>query len=112
MTRSHRRSRTRAVLRATQALASVDQAHHLDDDVSDEHRRDGRRYAVVIDVPNPDQRLRLGMTAEVVLGGAQRQAAVRIPNSALSFRPAPEDLPYECAAPASCAIPALSPQCD
>ena len=44
-------------------------------------------YTAIIDVANPDERLRPGMTAEVVLEGARRPNAVRIPNSALAFRP-------------------------
>jgi len=43
--------------------------------------------AAMIDVDDPDQRLRPGMTASVVLEGSRRANAVRIPNSALSFRP-------------------------
>jgi HlyD family secretion protein len=49
-------------------------------------------YTVVIDVANPDERLRPGMTAEVVLAGAHRPTAIRIPNSALAFRPPAEVL--------------------
>lgn len=44
-------------------------------------------YTAIVDVGNPDERLRPGMTAEVTLGGARRDAAVRIPNNALAFRP-------------------------
>jgi HlyD family secretion protein len=44
-------------------------------------------YTIVIDVPNPDERLRPGMTAEVILTGARRASAVRIPNGALAFVP-------------------------
>jgi HlyD family secretion protein len=44
-------------------------------------------YTAVIDVPNLDERLRPGMTAEVVLDGANRPNVVRIPNGALAFRP-------------------------
>ena len=49
-------------------------------------------YTAIVDVSNPDERLRPGMTAEVALRGAHRQHAVRIPNSALAFRPPPEVL--------------------
>jgi HlyD family secretion protein len=49
-------------------------------------------YAAIIDVPNDDQRLRPGMTAEVTLTGARRTATTRIPNGALSFRPSPDEL--------------------
>jgi HlyD family secretion protein len=44
-------------------------------------------YATMIDVDNPDQRLRPGMTASVVVTGTRREDVVRIPNRALSFRP-------------------------
>jgi HlyD family secretion protein len=44
-------------------------------------------YAAMIDVDNPDERLRPGMTAEVVLQGMRRDNVTRIPNNALSFRP-------------------------
>jgi HlyD family secretion protein len=49
-------------------------------------------YTAIVDVANPDQRLRPGMTAEVVLSGSPREHVVRIPNPALSFRPPPEVL--------------------
>lgn len=48
-------------------------------------------YTAIVDVANPDERLRPGMTAEVVLSAAQHDHAIRIPNTALSFRP-PEDV--------------------
>jgi HlyD family secretion protein len=47
-------------------------------------------YATMIDVDNPGERLRPGMTASVVLRGARRANVVRIPNRALSFRPSPD----------------------
>jgi HlyD family secretion protein len=49
-------------------------------------------YTAIVDVANPDQRLRPGMTAEVVLSGTPRDHVVRIPNTALSFRPPPDVL--------------------
>ena len=49
-------------------------------------------YTTIVDVENIDQRLRPGMTADVVLPGARREHAVRIPNSALAFRPPPDVL--------------------
>ena len=49
-------------------------------------------YTGIIDVDNPDQRLRPGMTADVVLDGARRERAIRIPNGAIAFRPTPETL--------------------
>jgi HlyD family secretion protein len=49
-------------------------------------------YTGIIDVDNPDQRLRPGMTAAVALDGARRERATRIPNGAIAFRPTPEAL--------------------
>ena len=49
-------------------------------------------YTTIVDVANIDQRLRPGMTADVVLPGARREQAVRIPNGALAFRPPPDVL--------------------
>ena len=47
-------------------------------------------YATVIDVPNPDLRLKPGMTATVTLETARRDDAVRIPNTTLRFRATPD----------------------
>jgi HlyD family secretion protein len=44
-------------------------------------------YPTVIEVMNPNEKLRPGMTATVTLAGARRDAAVRLPNNALLFRP-------------------------
>jgi HlyD family secretion protein len=44
-------------------------------------------YTAIIEVANADERLKPGMTADVVLGGSRRQNAVRVPNSALAFQP-------------------------
>jgi HlyD family secretion protein len=49
-------------------------------------------YLAIVDVPNPDEKLRPGMTATVTLAGSHREDVTRIPNSALSFRPAPDVL--------------------
>jgi HlyD family secretion protein len=49
-------------------------------------------YTTIVDVANTDERLRPGMTADVVLPGMRREHAVRIPNGALAFRPPPEVL--------------------
>jgi len=49
-------------------------------------------YTAIVDVANPDLRLRPGMTAEVVVSESQRDHVVRIPNGALSFRPPPDVL--------------------
>jgi len=47
-------------------------------------------YPTIVDVANLDQRLRPGMTADVVLPVARREHAIRIPNGALAFRPPPD----------------------
>ena len=47
-------------------------------------------YSTVIDVPNPDLRLKPGMTANVNIEIAQRADVLRIPNAALRFRPTAE----------------------
>jgi HlyD family secretion protein len=49
-------------------------------------------YTAIIDVANPDERLRPGMTAEVTVVGARQSNVVRIPNGALAFRPLPDVL--------------------
>ena len=49
-------------------------------------------YTTIVDVANPDERLRPGMTALVVLGGSHRDNAIRIPNGALAFHPPPQVL--------------------
>ena len=47
-------------------------------------------YATVVDAPNPDLKLKPGMTATISLEIARRDDAVRIPSAALRFRPTPE----------------------
>jgi len=49
-------------------------------------------YDAVIDVANPDLKLKPGMTANVTVVYAERPDAVRVPNAALRFRPPPEML--------------------
>jgi HlyD family secretion protein len=49
-------------------------------------------YTAIVHVANPDNRLRPGMTAVVVLSGLRRDHTIRIPNRALAFRPPPEVL--------------------
>jgi HlyD family secretion protein len=44
-------------------------------------------YVTIIDVPNPDQKLKPGMTASVSVEIARSEDVLRIPNSALRFRP-------------------------
>ena len=47
-------------------------------------------YATVIDAPNPDLKLKPGMTATATIEIARRDDVVRIPNAALRFRPGSE----------------------
>jgi HlyD family secretion protein len=47
-------------------------------------------YATVIDVPNPQLKLKPGMTANVNIEIARRENTLRISNAALRFRPTPE----------------------
>ncbi|MDP7692238.1 MAG: efflux RND transporter periplasmic adaptor subunit, partial [Vicinamibacterales bacterium] len=47
-------------------------------------------YATVIDVPNNELKLKPGMTATVTLEIARSENILRVPNSALRFRPTPE----------------------
>ena len=47
-------------------------------------------YATVVDAPNPDLRLKPGMTATITLETARRENVLRIPNAALRFRPTNE----------------------
>jgi HlyD family secretion protein len=44
-------------------------------------------YATMINVPNPDFRLKPGMTANLKVQVAKRSATLRVPNAALRFRP-------------------------
>jgi hypothetical protein len=47
-------------------------------------------YQTVIDVPNPELKLKPGMTANVNIEIARRQNVLRVPNPALRFRPTTE----------------------
>jgi HlyD family secretion protein len=47
-------------------------------------------YVTVIDVPNPDRKLKPGMTANVTIEIARADGVLRVPNAALAFRPAAE----------------------
>ncbi len=46
-------------------------------------------YAAVLDVENPELKLRPGMTATVTIKSAEAKGQKRLPNAALRFRPAP-----------------------
>jgi HlyD family secretion protein len=47
-------------------------------------------YDAVLDVKNPDLKLRPGMTVNAVFVFAQRDDVIKVPNAALRFRPGPE----------------------
>ena len=47
-------------------------------------------YDAVIDVDNPDLKLRPGMTANVTFVAAEKEDVLRVPNAAMRFKPAPE----------------------
>jgi HlyD family secretion protein len=49
-------------------------------------------YVTVIDVPNPDLKLKPGMTATVAIELARSADALKVPNTALRFRPDAETL--------------------
>jgi len=48
-------------------------------------------YAAVIDAPNPERKLRQGMTASVTIVTNQRAEALRVSNAALRYRPAGDE---------------------
>jgi HlyD family secretion protein len=47
-------------------------------------------YSTVIDVPNPELKLKPGMTATVTIETARRDDVLRVPLSAVRFKPTPE----------------------
>jgi HlyD family secretion protein len=47
-------------------------------------------YDAVIDVANPDLKLRPGMTANITFIAAEKDNVMRVPNAAMRFRPTPE----------------------
>src|SRR5262249_53997756 len=63
-------------------------------------------YDAVIDVDNPDHRLKPGMTANVTFVYAERKGVLRIPSAALRFRPPPELLAVLAASSKGVALPA------
>lgn len=64
-------------------------------------------YDAVIDVANPELKLRPGMTANVNFVWAERKDALRVPNAALRFKPSADLAPA--ARPAGDARPAAPP---
>ena len=49
-------------------------------------------YAAIIDAPNPELKLKPGMTATVTIEVARREGVLRVPNAALRFKPAADVL--------------------
>ncbi len=49
-------------------------------------------YPVMLDVPNPDLKLKPGMTANVLVPVDTRQAVLRVPNASLRFKPDSADV--------------------
>ncbi len=49
-------------------------------------------YDAVIDVENPELKLKPGMTSNVTFVYAERESVLRVPNAALRFRPSPDML--------------------
>jgi HlyD family secretion protein len=49
-------------------------------------------YATIVEVKNPDLKLKPGMTATVTITTAKKENALKMPNSALRFRPPEEAL--------------------
>jgi HlyD family secretion protein len=58
-------------------------------------------YDAVIDVANPDLKLKPGMTATVTAIWAQSEDALRVPNASLRFRPTPDLLAADSSAAGS-----------
>ena len=50
-------------------------------------------YSAVVQVENPDEKLRPGMTATVTIKSAEAKGATKIPNAALRYKPTPPDGP-------------------
>ena len=50
-------------------------------------------YSAVVEVDNPEEKLRPGMTATVTIRTHEAQGVPRIPNAALRFKPTPPDGP-------------------
>ena len=48
-------------------------------------------YSAVVEVDNPDDKLRPGMTATVSIKTREAKGAVRVPNAALRFKPTPPE---------------------
>ncbi len=62
-------------------------------------------YDAVIDVANPEFKLRPGMTANVTFVYAEKDDVLRVPNAGLRFRPTPDMLASSSARPGAAARP-------
>jgi HlyD family secretion protein len=67
-------------------------------------------YVTVIDVPNEELKLKPGMTANVTVEVERADNVLRVPNSALRFRPAQADAPANAQGQAGAQAPAGQPQ--
>src|ERR1041384_60677 len=56
-------------------------------------------YQGAIDAPNPERKLRQGMTASVTITAAKKDDVLRVSNAALRFRPEGEQAPQDTGAP-------------
>ncbi len=50
-------------------------------------------YSAVVEVDNPEEKLRPGMTATVTVKTAEEKGSLKIPNAALRYKPTPPDGP-------------------
>lgn len=66
-------------------------------------------YPVMIEVPNPDGKLRPSMTANVTIEVARVQDVLRVPNSALRFRPVETGKEAKAKPAAAAGTPAQAP---
>src|SRR5262249_21119490 len=64
-------------------------------------------YAAIIEVENPDIKLRPGMTATVTIRSAAAKGLRRLPNAALRFKPSPPEK-KDAGTPAEPPLPALA----
>jgi HlyD family secretion protein len=66
-------------------------------------------YPVMIEVPNPDGKLRPSMTANVTIEVAQVKDVLRVPNAALRFRPETKEGAAKAATPRTAGTPGATP---
>ncbi len=58
-------------------------------------------YSVILSIPNPDMKLKPGMTANIKIAVDQRENALKVPNAALRYSPPNTPVEQESAAPAA-----------